>query len=123
VTQTLICSREFTFWPVAFLNRLGSGQTSVWLRFAGITTYASISPIQQPRPRPVVSGSRRQRRNLDKIEHVTLIDGTGGPSKPDMSIVVDGARIATLNGPAFLGRDRDMGTVSEGKIADLLALD
>ena len=31
-------------------------------------------------------------------------------------------RIATLNGAVFLGKERDMGTVSEGKIADLLLL-
>lgn len=32
-------------------------------------------------------------------------------------------RIATLNAARFLGRDRDMGSVEEGKIADLVLLD
>ncbi len=32
-------------------------------------------------------------------------------------------RIATLNSAIFLGRERDMGSVEEGKIADLVLLD
>ena len=31
-------------------------------------------------------------------------------------------RIATLNGAKFLGKDRDMGSIEEGKIADMVLL-
>jgi len=36
---------------------------------------------------------------------------------------INAIRIATLNAARFLGRDRDMGSVEEGKIADLVLLD
>jgi imidazolonepropionase-like amidohydrolase len=36
---------------------------------------------------------------------------------------LEAIRIATLNSAIFLGRERDMGSVEEGKIADLLLLD
>ncbi|HYW48120.1 MAG TPA: amidohydrolase family protein, partial [Bryobacteraceae bacterium] len=32
-------------------------------------------------------------------------------------------RIATLNAARFLGRERDLGSVEEGKVADLVLLD
>ena len=35
---------------------------------------------------------------------------------------MDAIRIGTLNSARFLGRDRDMGSVEEGKIADLVLL-
>lgn len=37
------------------------------------------------------------------IDHATLIDGTGRPPKPDVSVVVDGGRF-TLVGPSILAR-------------------
>jgi imidazolonepropionase-like amidohydrolase len=36
---------------------------------------------------------------------------------------MDAIRIGTLNSARFLGKDRDMGSVEEGKIADLVLLD
>jgi imidazolonepropionase-like amidohydrolase len=36
---------------------------------------------------------------------------------------VDAIGIATRNGAVFLGRDRDLGTIEEGKLADLVILD
>jgi len=38
------------------------------------------------------------------IDHVTLIDGTGRPAKPDSSVVVDGGKF-TLVGPSVLAKD------------------
>jgi imidazolonepropionase-like amidohydrolase len=35
---------------------------------------------------------------------------------------MDAIRIATLNSARFLGKDRDLGSVEEGKIADLVLL-
>jgi len=37
------------------------------------------------------------------IEHVTLIDGTGAAPQPDMTVVVDGARIASVTAAAAAG--------------------
>ena len=50
--------------------------------------------------------------NLD--EGVLLVGGGISP--------MDAIRIATLNSARFLGKDRDMGSVEEGKIADLVLL-
>jgi imidazolonepropionase-like amidohydrolase len=36
---------------------------------------------------------------------------------------LDAIGIATRNGAIFLGRDRDLGTIEEGKLADLVLLD
>jgi len=47
---------------------------------------------------------------------IELIVGGGVPP-------LNAIRIATLNSARFLGRDRDMGSVEEGKIADLVLLD
>ena len=37
---------------------------------------------------------------------------------PELDVI----RIATLNGAAFLGRDSDLGSVEQGKLADLVLL-
>lgn len=58
-------------------------------------------------------------------------DQSGGPAAHrELELMVAGGvptlnaiRIATLNAARFLGRDRDMGSVEEGKIADLVLLD
>ena len=75
-------------------------------------------------------------------ENIRKIDGAGGiialgtdqSSGPsvhrELELLVAGGvptmnaiRIATLNSAKFLGRERDMGSVEEGKIADLVLLD
>jgi len=38
------------------------------------------------------------------IDHVTLIDGTGRPPKPDMAVVIDGGKF-TMVGPSILAKD------------------
>lgn len=58
-------------------------------------------------------------------------DQSSGPAAHrELELIVAGGvpplsaiRIATLNSARFLGRDRDMGSVEEGKIADLVLLD
>jgi imidazolonepropionase-like amidohydrolase len=58
-------------------------------------------------------------------------DQSSGPAAHrELELIVAGGvpplnaiRIATLNAARFLGRDRDMGSIEEGKIADLVLLD
>ncbi|QXQ07175.1 amidohydrolase family protein [Sphingosinicellaceae bacterium] len=47
------------------------------------------------------------------IEHVTVIDGRGSPPKPDMTVVVDGERIASVLPSAVAGAVR--GTAIDGR--------
>ena len=47
------------------------------------------------------------------IEHVTLIDGTGAPAKPDMTVVVNGDSIVTVT-PA-VAAPQTAGTVIDGR--------
>jgi imidazolonepropionase-like amidohydrolase len=74
--------------------------------------------------------------NIKKIDDAGGIaalgtDQSSGPSvHRELELLVSGGispmhaiRIATLNAAVFLGRDRDMGSVEEGKIADLVLLD
>jgi len=57
-------------------------------------------------------------------------DQSAGPqSQRELELMVaggipalDAIRIATLNGAIFLGRERDMGSIEEGKLADLVIL-
>jgi imidazolonepropionase-like amidohydrolase len=74
--------------------------------------------------------------NIKKIDDAGGIaalgtDQTSGASvHRELELIVGGGvsplhaiRIATLNGAIFLGKDRDMGSVEQGKIADLVLLD
>jgi len=58
-------------------------------------------------------------------------DQSSGPSSQrELELIVasgisplEAIRIGTLNGARFLGRDRDMGSIEIGKIADMVLLD
>ena len=57
------------------------------------------------------------------LAHVTVIDMTGAPPQPDMTVVVTGNRIATV-GPSHAVRIPKGGlTLDAGKLADLVLLD
>jgi imidazolonepropionase-like amidohydrolase len=47
------------------------------------------------------------------FEHVTVIDGSGAPAKPDMTVVVDGARILRVRPSVAAGPSQ--GTVIDGR--------
>jgi len=57
-------------------------------------------------------------------------DQTSGPAlHRELELMADAGiapseiiRIATLNGAIFLGKERDMGSIEEGKIADMVLL-
>ncbi len=81
------------------------------------------------------------------IENVTVIDGTGGPPDAggvlvagtdqttgpalhrELELLADAGispadiiRIATLNGAIFLGKEKELGSIEQGKMADLVLL-
>ena len=61
------------------------------------------------------------------IHDVTLIDGTASHRELELKVnggipAVAAIRIATLNAATFMGKDRDVGSVEEGKLADLVLL-
>lgn len=49
------------------------------------------------------------------IQHVTVIDGTGAAPKPDMTVVVDGARIAAVTPSAIAGPVKGKAIDGRGK--------
>jgi imidazolonepropionase-like amidohydrolase len=72
-------------------------------------------------------------RKIDEAGGIAAVgtDQTSGAAvHRELELIVAGGvsplhaiRMATLNGAVFLGKDRDMGSVEEGKIADLVLLD
>src|SRR5207244_7835884 len=57
------------------------------------------------------------------LAHVTVIDMTGAPPQPDMTVVVTGKRIATVGQSQSVRIPKGGLTLDAGKLADLVLLD
>jgi imidazolonepropionase-like amidohydrolase len=81
-----------------------------------------MTPVAQDNIRKINAGGGIMALGTDTSEgaavHRELELITAGGVPP-----LDAIRIATLNAALFLGRERDLGSIEEGKIADLVLLD
>jgi len=122
--ERVMCKQKTGFLPVEYLNHIGFLHSNVMIAHAVWLTKHELDLLAKHEVK-VVTDSTASNNSLDMFRamYVTALlhkHHYWDPTVANAQTVLD---MATRNGARAIGREKDLGSIESGKIADIITLD